>query len=391
MRLSRFLSLLFVTIVIVPFAYAHSTAEPDYTIPVVDISTQTYRQVIVDKSPTQYLGHADTVMLDDNKTIFAVYPIGHGRGPIVLKKSVDQGLTWSKRLIIPPDWATSDDVPTIHKITDPNGLTRLFVFTGHYPIRMSVSEDMGNSWSKLKPIGDFGGIVAMTRILQLPNGKALAFFCDNGLYINESCPQNKGTSVAGLCYMTRTDDGGLTWNPPKSFGLCPLTHLCDPGPLFSPDKKQIAVLFRENNRKLNSHISFSDDSGNSWSTPKPLAAALTGDRHVARYAPDGRLVVVFRDTTLVSKTKGDFVAWVGSYQDILNGTEGQYRIRLLDNHYSSVKKNDSDCGYAGLEVLSDGSFIATTYGHFIENEPAFIMSVRFKLCETDKILAEQKI
>ena len=80
-------------------------------------------------------------------------------------------------------------------------------------------------------------------------------------------------------------------------------------------------------------------------------------RHVSRYAPDGRLVIVFRDTTHESPTRGDFVAWVGTYEDIVDGREGQSRVRLLDN------KKAAYCGYAGLEVLPDGTFVATSYGH----------------------------
>ena len=56
----------------------------------------------------------------------------------------------------------------------------------------------------------------------------------------------------------------------------------------------------------------------------------------------------FRDTTLQSPTKGDWVAWVGAYDDIVKGKEGQYRVRLMDNHQGS------DCAYPGVEVLPDG-------------------------------------
>jgi hypothetical protein len=49
----------------------------------------------------------------------------------------------------------------------------------------------------------------------------------------------------------------------------------------------------------------------------------------------------------------------------------------MDNH------KQADCAYPGLEVLPDGTFIATTYGHWIEGEAPFIVSVRFKLKEID--------
>jgi hypothetical protein len=41
----------------------------DYSIPLIDLAGETYRQIIVDKEPGQYLGHPTTVLLEDNKTI----------------------------------------------------------------------------------------------------------------------------------------------------------------------------------------------------------------------------------------------------------------------------------------------------------------------------------
>jgi hypothetical protein len=43
----------------------------------------------------------------------------------------------------------------------------------------------------------------------------------------------------------------------------------------------------------------------------------------------------------------------------------------------------TDCGYAGLELTPDGTFVATTYGHWLADEPPFIVSVRFTLAELD--------
>jgi hypothetical protein len=69
-----------------------------YTIPIVDLADDTVRQVIVDREPGQYLGHVSTVLLEDGRTMIAVYPEGHGRGAIVMKRSTDGGRTWSERL-----------------------------------------------------------------------------------------------------------------------------------------------------------------------------------------------------------------------------------------------------------------------------------------------------
>jgi len=77
------------------------------------------------------------------------------------------------------------------------------------------------------------------------------------------------------------------------------------------------------------------------------------------------------------------VAWVGTYDDIRHRREGQYRIRLMDN------TKGADCAYPGIVVLPDGTFVCTTYGHWTEGQMPYIVSVRFKLEEIDKLAAEQ--
>jgi hypothetical protein len=160
-------------------------------------------------------------------------------------------------------------------------------------------------------------------------------------------------------------------------------HLCEPGLIRSPDGKQMAVLLRENSRRRNSYVIFSDDEGQSWTEPRELPASLTGDRHTGVYGPDGRLFISFRDTTRESPTKGDWVAWVGTYDDIVEGREGQYRVRLMDNH------KGADCAYPAVEILPDGTIVTTTYGHWEPDQPAYIVSVRLKLEELDKMQAGQ--
>ena len=364
---------------------------PGYTIPIVDISGDKSRQVIVDREPGQYLGHPTTVLLEDNKTMLTVYPKGHGRGAIVYKRSNDAGLTWTDRLPTPKSWETSLEVPTLHRVVDASGKKRIIMFSGLYPIRMAVTEDDGASWSELNPIGAFGGVVTMSTVISLKTpGEYLAFFHDDGRFIRGGDmekyrikgPSSDHTSPAAKpwrfwVYTTLSKDGGLTWSTPAPIAMLPDANLCEPGVLRSPDGRQIAVLLRENSRKYNSFVIFSNDEGLTWTDPKELPAALTGDRHVAKYTPDGRLFISFRDTTHVSPTKGDWVAWVGKYEDIVNGTEGEYRVRIMDN------TKGADCTYPGVEVLPDGTIVTTTYGHWSEGEPAYVVSVRFTLAELD--------
>jgi hypothetical protein len=346
---------------------------PAPALPFIDLAAEKSRQVVVDREPGQYLGHPTTVLLEDGKTILCVYPKGHGRGAICLKRSPDGGRTWSERLPVPDNWATSLETPTIHRVIDPAGIKRLILFSGLYPCRMSVSNDDGSTWTPLTPVGDWGGIVAMASVLRLKDGSYLALFHDDGRFFAKD-----GTaSQVFTLYGTRSTDGGLTWSRPAEIFKSEAVHLCEPGAVRSPDGGEIAVLLRENKRVRNSHVIFSRDEGRTWTAPRELPVALTGDRHVAKYTPDGRLFISFRDMAKGSPTNGDWVAWIGTYDDIVRSRDGQYRVRLMDN------LQGSDCAYPGVEVLPDGTIVATTYGHWTEGEPPYIVSVRLALAELD--------
>ena len=68
---------------------------------------------------------------------------------------------------------------------------------------------------------------------------------------------------------------------------------------------------------------------------------------------------------------------MGRWEDVVEGRDGQYRVRLMENH------SGTDCAYPGLELLPDGTFVATTYGHWTAGEAPYVVSVRFTLSELD--------
>ncbi len=345
-------------------------AENFYRIPVIDLDHRKDLQVIVDKEEGVYLGHTSTVLLEDGETILAVYPKGHGKGAIVYKRSEDGGKTWSPRLSVPENWSTSKEVPTIHRVIDSKGIKRLIMWSGFYPARLALSSDDGLSWSSLKKVGDWGGIVVMGSVEALKKtGHYLAVFHDDGRFFTK---EGKG-DVEFTLYQTFSTDGGLSWSFPKGFYSNSKIHLCEPGVIRSPDGNQLAMLLRENSRTKNSHIMFSNDEGKTWSLPRELPLELTGDRHTGRYTNDGKLFISFRDMAKDSPTRGDWVAWVGDYEDLTAGNLGDYRIRIKDNH------NSWDSSYPGVEVLPNGTIVATTYGHWEVGIPPYIISVQIDL------------
>jgi len=369
-------------VVVAVFSGTLTAAEQrsDFPVTTIDLNDHAHRQVVVDREAGQYLGHPTTVLLEDGKTMLCVYPKGHGRGAIVYKRSNDGGLTWSERLPTPTSWATSQEVPTLHRVIDPLGKKRIIMWSGLYPARLAVTEDDGGSWSELKPVGDWGGIVVMGFVEPLKTGKGhyLAMFHDDGRFFTEG---GKRTSTFRL-YKTFSRDGGLTWSFPEVVYQASEVHLCEPGCIRSPDGKRMAILLRENSRRKNSHVMFSEDEAKTWSEPREVPLALTGDRHTGKYAPDGRLFISFRCISPSPKRagrpfEGDWAAWVGTWDDIVEGRDGQYSVRLKDNTKSY------DTSYPGVEMLPDGTLVTTTYGHWDEGEAPYILSVRLKLEELD--------
>lgn len=362
-----------------------------FDLPIVDLNDRTDMQVIVDKEKGQYLGHPTTHLCEDGKTIVCVYPKGHGRGPIVLKKSYDGGKTWSERLPTPESWKTSKEVPTLYPTVGPEGQKYVLMFSGiqysdkNSRNRMAFSKDDGKTWSELQNIpNQEGGIVVMGDLVALNTGKGhyMATYHNNCRGKDE-----KGNYGSLELYTVKTTDGGMTWSDPEIiFPGKRDMHLCEGGFVRSPDGKTIAILLRENSKKNNSQIMFSTDGGKTWTAPKPMPGVLCGDRHQAVYLPDGRLLIQFRDITpwhkagvTKSPTEGDWVGWVGTWDDLANGYEGEYRIRFKDN------RNGGDTAYPAAEILPDGTVVCTTYGHFNRNESPYILCERFKMDELDRL------
>ncbi len=361
----------------------------------LDLDRDTSRQTVVDREDGVYLGHVSTVRLED-ETILAVYPKGHGMGPIVLKRSEDGGKSWSPRLPVPDSWVTSLETPTLFRVGKSERGDSLILFSGLYPIRAARSTDSGRTWTELEAIGDFGGIVAMGGLADLGEGRFVAFFHDDGRFI-AATGNAAGTFTL---YQTFTEDAGATWSAPRAIWSGSDVHLCEPGVVVSPDGSMLALLLRENRRTKNSHVMFSTDRASTWSAPIELPAHLTGDRHIATYAKDGRLVVTYRCMAADDPWKGDWVAWVGPWEELsclspdaapplMPSDLGAKRPNASDHRSYLVRLKDNltpwDCAYAGLETLADGTLVATTYGTWTAGEKPYILSVRFSLAELDAL------
>jgi len=251
------------------------------------------------------------------------------------------------------------------------------MWSGLYPARLSVTEDDGEKWGELKKAGDWGGIVVMGCLEKMKTGKGhyTAMFHDDGRFFTDK-PVRKSPVVFTL-FKTFSKDDGLSWSKPAAIPARSNLHLCEPGIIRSPDGKQLCVLLLENSRRKNSFVICSDEEGKTWTI---RASCPPRSREIATEASTPPMVGClfhFRDTTHNTPTKGDRVAWVDTYEDIVKRREGQYRVRLMDN------AKGGDCAYPPVEVLPDETVVTTTYGHWTKGEAPYIVSVRLKLSELD--------
>ena len=353
--------------------------KPD--LPLVDLSADKARQVVIGAGTAEtYQGHPTTVLLPDGKTIFAVWCINHGGAAGPMARSDDGGVTWTRLdAQLPPGFATHQNCPSIYHLIDPAGKERLWVWSAALGKRSGpgmpsiMSEDGGKTWKEMPPLG-FPCVMTFSSIVRLKDGRYL------GLY-------HKGPGGADKAPLevlqTITADGGFTWSEPRVVAAVAGKNPCEPFVFRSPDGAELCTLLRENTHKGRSLMMFSRDEGATWSTPIDTPWGLTGDRHAGVFTKDGRFVVAFRDQAPGSPTRGHFVAWVGTYDDIRQGKPGQYRIKLL-HHYG---ERPGDCGYPGVELLPDGTIVATTYVKYAPGpEKNSVVSTRFKLSETDALL-----
>lgn len=345
------------------------------SLPLVDISEDKTRHVLIAPGTEKlYQGHPTTLLMPDGKTMFAVWSLNHGGPAGPMARSDDAGLSWTRLdEQLPPEYKRHRNCPSIYRMVDKAGRERLWVFSAHPLMPRIVSEDGGKTWTENPALG-FPCVMTFSSVVKLADGGYL------GLY--HRGPDGKDKAPLEVL-QTVTADGGVTWSEPHIVAKVEGKNPCEPFVFRSPDGMELCCVMRENTHKGRSLMMFSTDEGRTWSKPKDTPWGITGDRHNGVFTADGRMVVCFRDQAIESPTRGHFVAWVGTYDDLKHDRPGQYRIKLLHHH----GKRSGDCGYPGVELLPDGTIVATTYVKYATGpEQNSVVSARFKLSETDTLL-----
>ena len=342
--------------------------------PIIDISADTTRQTVIAAGTEElYQGHPTTVLTRTGRLI-CVWTTGHGGPCGPAAESLDGGRTWTRiDARFPAVYAkTHANCPTLQKMSLPDGRERLLVFSakrslrnppnGFCPLGIVWSEDDGQTWREASP-ADLSSAMPPTGFIQLADGSVALF---GQVRHDPGVATDRATDDQDIWMATSKD--GLSWSEPRIVATMPEKNLCEPFALRSPDGAEIALLLRENRHTGCSMMCFSRDEGATWTSPVDTAPELTGDRHEGVILPSGRYFIAFRDRMIGSATYGQYVAWVGMWDDLRNARPGAYRIHLLKN-WAGEKAPDGrqldgwigDTGYSGVEFLPNGELLCTTY------------------------------
>lgn len=372
-----------------------------------------------------YLGQPDMIGLDDNKTLITVFPVGHGVGRIIMKVSHDAGETWEEKTDIPTSWSNSYETPTIYKLNMTDGTTKLILISGR-PRSFgaveggwdsSISTDNGETWTEYERFCETLAngnrnetVVAMASLIQLKD--------ENGNFIDKwmGVYHDGGSFVNYKSYLTFDENGNQQWSTPEAYlakyrSIESSHQICEVGLFRSPDGKRIVGLARNQSHNGPATMFYSDDEGDTWSEPVELPGSLAGERHKPVYDPTDptgqRLIIPFREIIYDLNGNntfdggsdwlaGDWVAWVGTYDDLMNLRQGSYRILLCEDWAANAKSGDT--GYTGVAVLPDGTLVMDTYGHWdkeysqslspynVREDWCWIKQAKFGLSDLDSMI-----
>ena len=368
----------------------------------------------------QYFGQPDMIRTKSGRLITS-FPQGHGKGPLIMKISDDDGATWTRKTDIPASWAGSQETPTLYVLNLADGTERIMMITAcpgwgtdsagnRYGWNTSYSDDNGETWTEYRhwqsnrtyDNANNDAIVAMASLVQLKDSDGNDIQKWMGVYHNYAY-------VNFRTYLTFDENGDEQWSESEPYlaqwrSIESAYQMCEIGMFRSPDGKRIIGLARSQSHNNPATLIYSDDEGETWSKPMDLPGSLAGERHKIAYDPiSGRLLVTFREINYDLNgnnrfdggndwNAGDWVAWVGTYDQLINQEDGEYRILLAEDWANNAKSGDT--GYAGVAVLDDGTFIMDTYGHwdkeFSQNWPGgvttdrcYIKQAKFELGEVE--------
>ncbi len=380
-----------------------------------------YESVTVDDE-LDYTGHPDSVLLK-NGDILSFFPSGHGKGALKTGISHDGGLSFNDKLKnIPSSWMNSRETPTVYRLEFSDGTPDKLLLACGNPdwhdgvvstggFNCSVSDDEGKTWSDFELFhSKADGFMSNTIVVFA----SLTRLKENGKFVDKWMGLFHDDEFVNYKTILTFENGKMKWTFPEPYlskyrALEKSANICEVECIRSDSGRgdELCIIARSNSKVYNSLISFSDDEGKNWSEPKEVPSSLNGERHKADYFPDGRLYIDFRSIErdyrkLMKYDPGTgknwfsegWCGWIGTFDDLKEGKEGQYRLKLAhtysDNNELPGIRADADTGYCGHVVFDDGTLVTCTYGKFGKlnsdgSLKTYVVSKRLKVDDIDRL------
>lgn len=271
------------------------------------IDHKTDRHGIIDRRDGEYICFPD-VLFADGRLIVAYNEadrhVTPDRRALRVRNSMDNGATWSEIIRVSE---TISHCPRLVKLQADE------ILISDISNRFYRSTNNGLTWKERTVSGLSHDM--LDRIIDLGEGVYLT----TGHTHRGTADQPAIRQAPPEQMVFRSDNQGQDWLPISVIGRERNLALCEASMILLPDGR-IAAIMRENSFVYEPmYVSFSDDAGDTWSTPAPTP--LIGHRPTMGLIPDGRLLITYRN---VGPDMGT-CAWLGSLEELLSDFKVQGR------------------------------------------------------------------
>ncbi|MFO7906893.1 MAG: sialidase family protein [Pirellulaceae bacterium] len=310
--------------------------------------------IIADNAP--YCAFTDITRLPSGE-LLVVYNAGQnhldGRLRIELRRSKDEGQTWSDPLVLvePIDSGYGVRDPHIARLRDGRLVLSFFRSPEPSPERrlfVRISDDDGQSWGEPVAVGAAAnGVPAQAvgsgKALELTSGRLLLPFYGR---------ENDGEGPGEVCGVAFSDDRGETWHESAAIHREPDFQGMEAEVVELDDNRIVALIRRT--RKTHGLRAVSEDGGRTWSEAEEVPVG-----HAPGILVDGGMMLVNHR----AKSDGTPAAGYG------RGRKGTLVSLSLDagNRFAAhlpfglPYRKASDTAYGGIVRLAGGDYFTTYY------------------------------
>ncbi len=336
-----------------------------------NIKPQAIEEFTISRNDEIMEGWPDMIRLKSGR-ILVVYNecTAHGNRNgthITLRKSDDNGLTWSEKQYIGEETNQGDHWNSIRfsQLSDGKIIlvcdkvsgaessvnTKLYTFE---------STDDGDTWSEKYDIGVYG--YCSDKIRELSDGSLLLCVSRHNHEISKS------EILAHKSY-----DGGKTWTGPVIVASSSKYTFIEPAALELRNGT-IAVFIREDSQRgYNGFISFSNDKGETFANLQELPI-MGMHRPTVGFLSDGRILLSYREHIAAGELYPDLKMCIFEEEDLFRLDELELKKYLIDSDRSSK----ADQGYSAWLQLPDNTLLMANY--IVDDAPkAYIRGYRIDL------------